>query len=79
MPCVTVWLRPSGLPIASTTSPARSSSDRPSGMTGRSWQIDAQDRQIGVRIRADDLGRGDAPIGQLHADLVRTLDRHDDW
>ena len=34
----------------------------------------AQDRQIGIRIRADDLGRGDAPVGQLHADLIRALD-----
>ena len=74
MPCVTVWLSPNGLPIASTTSPARSSSERPIGMTGGSLSRHAQNRQIGVRVHADDLGRGDAPVRQLHADLIRALD-----
>ncbi len=39
MPCVTVWPSPSGLPIASTGSPTRSRSERPSGMIGSvpSW------------------------------------------
>ena len=35
MPLVTVWLKPNGLPIASTTSPTRSVSDEPKVMAGR--------------------------------------------
>ena len=34
----------------------------------------AQHGQVGIRIHADDLRRGDAAVGQLYADLVRTLD-----
>ncbi len=40
----------------------------------RVLQIHAQDREIGIRIGADDGGRGDTTVRQLHADLVRALD-----
>ena len=33
----------------------------------------AQNRQIGIGILADDLGRGDAAVGELDPDFVRTL------
>ena len=62
------------MPIASTTSPARSSSERPIGMTGgsfRSAPAASPDRCPDPCRRSR---RGDAPVGQLHADLVRTLD-----
>ena len=40
MPWVTVWPSPSGLPIASTGSPTRSRSERPSGMIGSVPRLD---------------------------------------
>ena len=74
MPWVTVCDSPSGLPIASTTSPTCSRSERPRVMTGRSRQVDLQHREVGVRVAAHDLDPGNAAVGQLHADLVEVGD-----
>src|SRR5262249_14881985 len=41
---------------------------------GRILEWYAQHGQVGIRIHADDLRRGDAAVGQLYADLVRALD-----
>ena len=74
MPIVTVWLKPSELPIASTTSPTSSVSERPSADLGQVGQVDLEQRELGIRVRADELGHGDSAIGQLHANLVGAAD-----
>ena len=71
MPIVTVWLKPSELPIASTTSPTSSVSERPRRISGRFGQVDLEQRELGFRVRADELRHGHTAVGQLHADLVR--------
>ena len=81
MPIVTVWLKPSELPIASTTSPtceAVGAAERDRRQVG---QVDPQQRELGLRIRADELRRRDAAVGELHANLVGVANhvpvRHD--
>ena len=74
MPIVTVWLSPSELPIASTTSPTSSVSERPSADLGQVGQVDLQQRELGVRILADELRHGDSAVGQLHENLVGVAD-----
>ena len=61
MPWVTVCDRPSGLPMASTTSPTCSWSERPSGHDRQLAQLDLQHRQVGVRIAPDDLASATRP------------------
>ena len=71
MPCVTVCDRPTG--IADGQHDVADA--QPVGMAERHHrhvrlQIELQHREVGVRIAADDLRVGDAPVGELGADQV---------
>src|SRR5690606_4893512 len=60
MPTVTVWLRPKGLPIATTQSAISTSSESPSGRTGSGWSVSTLRRARSVsesvpRIRASSV------------------------
>ena len=68
MPWVTVCGSPNGLPMASTTSPTCSRSERPRLITGSG--LDRQQCQVGVRIAPHHLGVGAAAVGELHPDEV---------
>ena len=54
MPIVTVWPTPSGLPIASTTSPTRTGRSRRTARVGRPVAVDLEHREVARRVGADD-------------------------
>ena len=74
MPCVTVWDRPMGLPMASTTSPTRSRSERPSGATGSERRPMRSTARSVSGIAADDGRIRAAPVGELYVDRVGVRD-----
>ena len=55
MPEVTVWPMPNGLPIATTKSPTFTASESPSRIAVRLLGRDAQQRDVGAGIGADEL------------------------
>jgi hypothetical protein len=61
---VTVWPMPSGLPTAKTTSPTRSLSLSASTTNGQVVGLDLDDRDVGFRVGADDLGLEFATVGE---------------
>ena len=69
---------PNGLPIAATGSPTcdvalgcRASS----GCRSRPVGVDLEQRDVGVRVEADDLGRDLVAVGELDVDLFGLVDR----
>ena len=57
--------------MASTMSPTRSRSEWPERHHRHvRLEIELQHREVGVRIAADDLRIGDAPVGELGADQI---------
>ncbi len=75
MPSVTEPPRPKGLPIAITQSPtigsvAVAELDEGQIVAG----VDLEDREIGLRVGADDLGRPARAVSQENLDLVGALD-----
>ena len=66
---VTVWPTPNGLPIASTTSPTSSRSESPNGKSGEAARFDLEQRDVGLRIGADQARRIGAPVVERHLDL----------
>ena len=81
MPCVTVCDRPTGLPMASTTSPTRSRSERPERRHRQVLEVDAQHGEVRIGIAPDDAGVRNALVRELHPDGVGVRDdvmvRHD--
>ena len=63
MPAVTVWLNWKGLPIASTHSPILSFAESPHGTTGRSCDVQLEQRDVGRRIGADEPSADLALVG----------------
>ena len=67
---------PNGEPIAATGAPTCTWLRVPSG-SGRSvrpLRVDLEQRDVGVRVGADDLGRHLVAVGELHVDLVGAAD-----
>ena len=75
MPAVTVPPSPNGLPIAITGSPTRTLSESAKvAERQRSSAVDLDQREVGVRILADHLGRQLAAVLQGDGDLVGAVD-----
>ena len=76
IPDVTVRSRPNGLPIATTGSPTWTLSELPSGrgVSALAARLDAEHREIGRRVGADELGLDRVAVREAHRDLVRALD-----
>ncbi len=56
--------------MASTISPTRKVSERPTGMMGRLPISRSQNGNVRVRVLPDDGGIGDASVGELHPDRI---------
>ena len=73
-PAVTVCWKPNGLPIAITTCPGRKRRRVAERRGGELWRGDAQHRQVGVRIVADEIGAEHPAVGERHRDFVAAGD-----
>ena len=75
MPAVTVEPMPKGSPMAITQSPMRALSLSPKWVAGSGFLgVDLQQRQIGLDVAADHLGRKLRAVMQGDRDLVAVLD-----
>ena len=74
MPIVTVWPTPSGLPIASTTSPTRTWFESPIGTVGRPGASIFSTARSLAGSAPDDLRVEHALVGKLDAHLVGAVD-----
>ena len=81
MPAVTVEPRPKGSPMAITQSPIRALSLSPKWVAGSGFfGVDLEQRQIGLVVAADQLGRQAACRHcSVHGDLVGSPRSHDCW
>ena len=70
MPKVTEWLRPKGLPTASTKSPISMRSLSPSGAGTRSRRLDLHHGHVRLRRRPRPAGMDPPAVAQVDADGV---------
>ena len=74
MPRVTLWLRPKGLPMASTKSPISSASLSPSRAGDQVRRADGQHGDVGFLVFPNAFGMEDAAIGEVDSDeLLRRM------
>ena len=82
MPRVTLWLRPNGLPTASTKSPISSASLSPSCAAARpgTWSIDITATSVSLSLQIR-LGMKHAAIGQMDFDplAASNVESRADW
>ena len=71
MPKVTEWLRPKGLPTASTKSPISIRSLSPSGGGDQVGRLDGQHGHVGLFVLQHALRVKPPAVGQVDADAVR--------
>ena len=74
MPCVTVCDRPIGLPMASTTSPTLSRSERPKVATGTGFRSMTSTARSVSGSRPDDARIRGAAVRELHVDRLGVRD-----
>ena len=77
MPSVRVRSRPKGLPMARTFCPTLSLEESPKGMVLRrspAGGVELDDREVVLRIAANDLGLVAAAVSEVDEELVRVLD-----